>query len=46
MMMITDTTNVSKSVGDIADELAKLGEEIGVQIKVQNEEIFDAMHRI
>ena len=46
MMLITDTTNVSKSVGDIADELAKLGEEIGVQIKVQNEEIFDAMHRI
>ena len=30
----------------LADELASLGEEIGVQIKAQKEEIFQMMHRI
>jgi ACT domain-containing protein len=30
----------------MADELAALGEEIGVVIKCQKEEIFDKMHRI
>lgn len=46
MMMITDTSNASKPLGDMAEELAEVGESIGVQIKMQNEEIFDAMHRI
>ena len=31
---------------EIANELASLGEEIGVQIKAQKEEIFHMMHRI
>jgi ACT domain-containing protein len=30
----------------MADELAALGESIGVVIKCQKEEIFDSMHRI
>lgn len=46
MMMIADLNNASKSFGDVSDELAKLGEEIGVIIKCQREEIFDSMHRI
>lgn len=46
MMMIVDTNNASKVFGDMADELAALGEEIGVVIKCQKEEIFDKMHRI
>jgi len=46
MMMIVDTNNMSKQFGDMADELAALGEEIGVVIKCQKEEIFDTMHRI
>ena len=32
--------------GDVADELKALGDEIGVEIKCQKEEIFDKMHRI
>ena len=32
--------------GELADELKSLGEEIGVQIKAQKEEIFQMMHRI
>ena len=46
MMMIVDTNNMKKQFGDMADELASLGEEIGVVIKCQKEEIFDKMHRI
>ncbi|MBQ4536294.1 MAG: ACT domain-containing protein [Lachnospiraceae bacterium] len=46
MMMIVDTNNAAKAFGDIADELGALGEEIGVVIKCQKEEIFDKMHRI
>ena len=46
MMMIVDTTNMIKHHGDMADELAELGMEIGVSIKCQKEEIFDKMHRI
>ena len=46
IMMIVDTNNSKKVFGDMADELAALGEEIGVVIKCQKEEIFDKMHRI
>lgn len=46
MMMIVDTNNASKQFGDMADEMAALGEKIGVVIKCQKEEIFDKMHRI
>ena len=46
MMMIVDTNQMQKPFGDMADELAALGEEIGVVIKCQKEEIFDKMHRI
>lgn len=46
MMMITDMNQSTKALGDISDDLNKLGDEIGVVIKCQREEIFDSMHRI
>ena len=46
MMMIVDTNQMQKPFGDMADELSALGEEIGVVIKSQKEEIIDKMHRI
>ena len=46
MMMIVDTNQTDKDFGVIVDELNALGEEIGVVIKCQKEEIFDQMHRI
>lgn len=46
MMMIVDRSGAEKSFGDIADEMTALGEEIGVIIKCQREEIFSSMHRI
>ena len=46
MMMIVDTNNANKAFDELASELAKLGEDIGVNIKCQREEIFSKMHRI
>ncbi|MBQ8591498.1 MAG: ACT domain-containing protein [Lachnospiraceae bacterium] len=46
MMMIVDMNNATKQFGDISDELAAIGEEIGVIIKCQREDIFSKMHRI
>lgn len=45
-MMIVDIALAPKHFGQMADELQALGEEIGVVIKCQKEEIFDKMHRI
>ena len=46
MMMIVDTNSSKKAFGDMVDDLEKIGQEIGVVIKCQKEEIFDQMHRI
>ena len=46
MMMVVDMNQASKDFGIIYDELDALGEQIGVIIKCQKEEIFDMMHRI
>ena len=46
MMMIADMNNSEVTFSRCSQELEKLGEEIGVMIKCQKEEIFDKMHRI
>lgn len=46
MMMIVDTNGTQKDFGEIVKELDQLGENIGVIIKCQKEEIFSQMHRI
>ena len=46
MMMVVDVENITKSFGEVAQELGQVGEEIGVSVKIQREEIFLKMHRI
>ena len=46
MMVITDVTNLKKDFTVLCDEMEKLGEEIGVSIRCQREEIFEKMHRL
>ena len=46
MMMVVDASNSSKDHDRIAEELKDIGDELGVQIKAQQEEIFDMMHRL
>ncbi len=46
MMMIADIDKATISLGELVDEMNRIGEEIGVKIKCQREEIFTSMHRI
>jgi ACT domain-containing protein len=46
MMMIADMSGAEKSFAEISEDMDKLGEQIGVSIKCQREEIFEKMHRI
>ena len=46
MMMVTDTAASSKQIGELSQELSQIGEEIGVIIRCQHEDIFTKMHRI
>ena len=46
MMMIVDISNMAKPFGETADDLAAVGEAMGVKVEIQREEIFTKMHRI
>lgn len=46
MMMIVNHDASTKAFNDLSDELVALGQEIGVDIKIQHEEIFNMMHRL
>ncbi len=46
MMMIVDMNQSEKPFNDCAKELEQIGEEIGVKITCQHEDIFEKMHRI
>ena len=46
MMMIVDMQNATASFEEVAAGLDVVGEEMGVTIKCQREEIFTKMHRI
>ena len=41
MMMIVDTSKMTVDYATMTDEITRLGEATGVQIKCQKEEIFD-----
>lgn len=46
MMMIVDMSGSTRPFDDIAADLDRIGEQIGVKIKCRREEIFTKMHRI
>ncbi len=46
MMMIVDTSAADVQAADLAADLGKIGEELGVIIRCQREDIFNMMHRI
>ena len=46
MVMAVDVSKAALSFGDLQDELSALGQDMGLAIRVQREEIFDAMHQI
>lgn len=46
MIMIVNIQDADKSFATIAAELKEIGEEIGVTITLQQEDIFNMMHRL
>lgn len=46
MIMLVDLTEAQKDFDEICAELDALGKEIGVDVRMQSEQIFTAMHRI
>lgn len=46
MVLIADMVEANVPIAAARDKMAALGEEIGVEIRLQSEEIFSAMHRI
>ena len=46
MVLIGDLDNAKVSVQDLKEKASPLGKSLGLEIRVQSEEIFTAMHRI
>lgn len=46
MLMISDITNSKVSLKELQEILKEKGQAIGLDIKVQHEDIFNIMHRI
>ena len=46
MVMLADITNMNCEFGVLADELKALGVDLGLDIRVMHEDIFNSMHRV
>ena len=46
MIMLVDLEAISISFSDLNEKLKTKGNTIGIEIRIQREEIFDAMHKI
>jgi ACT domain-containing protein len=46
MVMVVDITEAKDAFAEASEKLQAVGEELGLEIKIQHTDIFDAMHRI
>lgn len=46
MIMLCDMENATAELSALQEQLEKVGEEIGMKIQAQHEDIFNYMHRI
>jgi ACT domain-containing protein len=46
MLMLADLSGTTLSFHEIKEDLRALGDAQGVSIRIQSEEIFDAMHKV
>ena len=46
MMMATDVSGCSVPLAELCTKMEEVGKEMGLSIRVQREDIFEAMHRI
>jgi len=46
MVLVADISSVTCSFEKLSGELSALGEKLGLQIRIQRSEIFEAMHQV
>ncbi|WKY47274.1 ACT domain-containing protein [Eubacteriaceae bacterium ES3] len=46
MIMLVDLSNMNIHFNDLKSSLEQCGEEIGMSIRIQHEDLFNAMHKI
>lgn len=46
MIMLVDLSNSKEKLSSLADEIAEMGNKIGMSIHLQHEDIFNAMHSV
>ena len=46
MMMATDVSQANVPMAQLASEMEQIGKEMGLSIRIQREDIFEAMHRV
>ncbi len=46
MMMVVDVTECSVPLAELCGSMEEMGKEKGLSVRVQREDIFEAMHRI
>ena len=46
MMMATEVSECSVPLAELVTSMEKIGQDMGLSIRVQREDIFEAMHRI
>lgn len=46
MVMAVDVGQASASLAELGQQLEELGQQMDISIRIQRQEIFDAMHRI
>jgi ACT domain-containing protein len=46
MIMVVDVSGADVSFDELAGRLCETGEKLGLQVRIQREDIFNSMHRI
>lgn len=46
MMVLCDLSNSELEFSQVKEELAAVGEELEIKVRIQRQEIFDAMHTL
>ena len=46
MIMVVDFEKSKSTLKEVSDELKKVGEDIGIFVSIQHEDVFKRMHRI
>ena len=46
MMMVVDVTDANLPLAELAQRVEEMGKDMGLSIRLQREDIFNAMHRV